>query len=574
MADRGVSARWLVPTALGLGLALAMLPLQTFLLDDWVQLQALEQGSWDLFRFASGEVAENRRAMAAGELPWFAHESLKISFFRPLSAALHGLDRVLFGHGTLGRGLHSALWYAALCAVATALYRRVLPEKHALLAAGLFAVAGAHCQPVLWFAARNALIAGTFGGLAVLAHLHGRWARWLLAPILLALSLAGSEAGLGAAAILLAHAWIMEEGRRRWTAMMPVAIVVVAWLAVYLATGSGVAHSGAYIDPLGEPVRFLVAAPGRMVFAVSVLLAGVSPELWYLWPRAHGWLTVWTGLAVAPFLLWLLAITAHASEARRRVLVWFGLAALLACVPVVAGLLGSRSFLVPSLATAPLVAALLLDPWRGEALKRVRIGLAIVLGLGHGLTAVGMWALAPWAAIQQASETSAALEQLVSLPGPVVLVDAPSADLATYGAHQLAVRGLQAPAWVALSVRPERVRVVRSERGYALLYPDWQWGDDSFKLLYRDITGFGSDWECALPVGRLRVLDDGAAGLRLGLETGVTPRFYGWRDGAWRELVVDGAPSPGGTLAPRGGEGGADVDGGPGAGSADPGLGR
>lgn len=529
--------RWWLPALLAALLALALLPVQGLLLDDWTQLHALQRGSWALFTFAEGDPATNDAAVAAGHLPWFSHPELKLAFFRPLSSALHALDHALFGLGTLGRGLHSAAWYVALCVAVTALYRRALPDRLAWPAALLFAIAGPHAQAVAWFPARNALIAGTFGALAVLAHLHGRVARFVGSPLLLLLALSAGEAGLGAAGLILAHVLLRERGSERLFSLLPATLVSLGWVGLYVALGYGAAHSGAYLDPLHEPVAFLAAAPGRLAFAVSVLLVGVSSELWYLLPGQHLALAVAGALVSLPFAVWLGFTLHHLDAETRGPLLWLGLGALFAVVPVLAGLLGSRSFVVPGIGAIPVVVCLLVDPWRGGNLRGLRIAGAVLLALGHVGFGLSMWVQVPWALQAQRAETRAAIGQLREVPDDetVVLLSAPSADVATYGAAHLAVLGEAGPRLIPLAVGPAEATLKADGDAVVVTYDEVGWSAGSFHRLY----GRPTAWE----VGTLRaveglsveVVERSAGRLRLRVAVEGPVRWWRWEGGRFEE---------------------------------------
>src|SRR5262249_44926467 len=112
----------------------------------------------------------------------------------------------------------------------------------------------AHTLTAGWLANRNAVMALAFGLAALLAH-HlwregwkpGVWA----SPLLLALSLASAEAGLGTAAYLGAYGLCLERERgwRRWATLAPAGLVLALWAALYRLGGYGTRSSGLYLDP-------------------------------------------------------------------------------------------------------------------------------------------------------------------------------------------------------------------------------------------------------------------------------------------------------------------------------------
>jgi len=498
------STRWtlLLPAAVGLLLAVLVAPSVGYHLDDWIHALLLDQGRLDIYRFARGDPAANQAAMDAGALPWFATPDLEITFLRPLSAALHGLDHALFGRSPVLAALHSAAWYAALCGVVTALFQRSLPERLVLPGALLFAIAGTHAQPVAWLAARNALICATLGGLGLLAHVVWRQdgstgppahLPGALAPLGLALGLLAGEAGLGLVAYVVAYE-IVGRGDSPWRrllALLPAALVTGAWLLAYLLLDAGVHGSGAYLDPLREPVAFLSSAPGRLTYALGVLLAGLSADAWYLYPRLHRALSVGGLLVAAPLLAWLASTLVHAHASTRRAVGWLALGAGLALIPQLAGLLGARSFMVPSLGGCAVVALLVLDglssQGRGLALRRAG---AVVLLLGHGAFALTQWVLMPWALLHARTTTDCALDALTALDLPddaaVVLLTAPGPELATYATTRGRVTGEPVSDLLPLTLGPRTVRIERRERHvWDVTLLDGTWLDSGFARLYR-----------------------------------------------------------------------------------------
>ena len=487
---------WLLPAAVGLLLAVSMAPFSRYFLDDWVHLYLLQEGDWGIYRFAAGEAALNQQGIHFGALPWFATPELKITFFRPLSAALHALDGALFGRDLLPRVLHSVAWYAALCGVVTAIFRRILPPQTALLAAVFFAIAGAHAQPVVWLAARNALICATLGGLGLLAHLawrDGLRPGVVLSVIGLGAGLFAGEAGLGIVAFVVAYELVGRRDPlgRRLFALLPAAGITLAWLVLYLAVGAGVSGSGAYLDPVHEPLRFLAHAPWRLAYVLGVVTSGISADIWYLRPQDHTALSVLGALCALPFLAWLGSTLAHAEPVHRRAVGWLALGAGLALIPQLAGLLGSRSVLVPSIGGTAVPAVLVVDGLGGRGGMRTvrRIGAGLLL-LGHGVFAMLQWPLTGGMIASGGVTTDRALADLraMDLPPdtPVLLVSTPGPELATYATLRGRVTGEPVPSLMPLVIGPRPVRVLRVDRLVWEVEPlEGDWIEGGFDRLYR-----------------------------------------------------------------------------------------
>ncbi|MDD9936301.1 MAG: hypothetical protein OXT09_22000, partial [Myxococcales bacterium] len=146
-----------VLAAAALGLGVRADSLQTgFFSDDFVEEAMLqghypaERGALDLFNFVDGSEHEVQLLMARGALPWWSAPDLKLAMFRPLTSALVGLDRALFGPDPFARHLHSALWWVLALAAAVWLWRALLPPAAVAVAALFFALEEAHTLPLSW----------------------------------------------------------------------------------------------------------------------------------------------------------------------------------------------------------------------------------------------------------------------------------------------------------------------------------------------------------------------------------------------------------------------------------------
>jgi hypothetical protein len=217
-----------VAAALGLALMLPLLA-SGFVLDDYLQILVLERSTAvglasphplrDMFAFVPG-TAENRAVLdGLGVTTWLAHPELKLTFWRPLSAATHMLDHSLWPRQALPQHLHSLLWWGAALWASLRLFRLVQGPGALLgLTALLFSIDDAHSLPAGWLANRNSSIALCFGALSLHAFIqsrrgelrHGLWASTLL----YALALLAGESGIGTTAFLFAisSAWTAAAG--------------------------------------------------------------------------------------------------------------------------------------------------------------------------------------------------------------------------------------------------------------------------------------------------------------------------------------------------------------------------
>jgi hypothetical protein len=379
--------------------------------DDYAQLLAVEGSTslykgqfsrYDLFVFANGVTADVRSSVERGALPWWSHPSLKISFFRPLSSALMVADHALFGRGTVGPHLHSALWYLALVAVVGLLLRRALPGSLVLGSLLLFALDDAHSLPVMWLANRNALVAATLGFLGVHFHLRAReeqkrWAHAVSAG-LCALGLLAGEIALGAVGYVIAYELTRtDEGlAKRSRALLPVAAVCAAWLLAYKLLGYGASGALMYIDPVSQPWDWIGAVASRGPVLVGALFPGIWGELWNVTPRdGRFWLVGASLGASALFFFALWRLSRSMEPLLRQRVWWMSLGSIFAVLPVSSTFPSGRLLIAASLGSSVVVAAMIQGAWRARGWRLKGITAAAGAGLLvllHVVLALPQWA--------------------------------------------------------------------------------------------------------------------------------------------------------------------------------------
>ena len=226
---------------------------------------------FNLFDFLDGDAAYTSALIDGGALPWWTLDTLRLSFWRPLASLSHWMDYRLWPHSGLLQHAHNLFWFGLLISLAVLLYRRLLGNIWPAGLAGLFyALDDAHGLPAGWLANRNALLAVSFGLLAI--HVHDRWRRsgWtpgaLLGPICLAAGLLSAEAAVGACAYLFAYACFIESGDKwkRLRTLLPYALVAGVWMAYYSIEGYGARGSAFYVHPGDDPLGFMIALGERI----------------------------------------------------------------------------------------------------------------------------------------------------------------------------------------------------------------------------------------------------------------------------------------------------------------------
>lgn len=562
-------ARWLLfPRAKWVALAAAAaLVLPTlglgYFADDYVHLGALEglptpQTKFDLFRFAPGDPEEIRPWITQGPYPWWTLPEVKLRFWRPLSSGLAVLEHAVFGLNPVWMHLHSVLWYLAAVLVVAGLYRRTLAGAAAGLAALIWAVDPGHFLPVAWIANRNALIAATPALLGVLLHLEWRerGRRWALPAALacFALGLAGGETALGALAYVAAYELVAGPGdrMRRVRSLLPVTLLLVAYVVNYRLSGYGAYGSGTYIDPSRDPAAFLLAAPGRIL----ALLAGkltllLAADYWIAAAELQGVLIAGGALATTVLVLLLRAAWSRLDAEEQRHASWLGLGALLALVPVASTFPSNRLFLVPGVGVGALLALLMREGWRAAptAPALLRRSAAPLAALHLGLASFA------WLAVHPIGYRL--LEEFDSAVRPKVLADVDLSGrhvvtLAVPGAltamYPMIVRALERGdlprSFHPLSLAPRDLALTRTgERTFDLAVIGGRFGESVFEQLVRSADHPMRDEEViALAGATVTVREvDGAWPARITYESersldDEANLFLSWEEGEYRRF--------------------------------------
>ncbi|MFP2932634.1 hypothetical protein ACLESO_47305, partial [Pyxidicoccus sp. 3LG] len=308
--------------ALGLGVLVSLPSLFVgLLLDDLIHRLVLtgqlhEFGDWGpltLYEFVGTARTTPAGLREVGLLPWWTSDVLSVRFFRPLTSALLVLDTKLFGEAPFPAHLHSLAWFLGLVTVVGWLHQRFLPAPQAGVATVAYAVAAAHLMPVAWLASRHPLISGLFGLLALTAHLSAHEDNWrpgyVLAPLLVVFALLGGEPALGAVALIGAYEVFgrREPWRRVAVHLAPYVVLVVSYLAFYVARGYGARGSAAYLDPVADPGVFLLTLVQRVLILLGELVAATPSDAAGALPPLHAAFAVWGALVAVGACCWLRA---------------------------------------------------------------------------------------------------------------------------------------------------------------------------------------------------------------------------------------------------------------------------
>jgi hypothetical protein len=521
--------------AAGVLLALPALS-NRLVLDDLLLLRRLrpapatqERGGGSgggLFTFATGSPLDAQRRMDAGDLlPWWTSPELKVSFFRPLTAATHALDASLWPRTPWLMQAQSLVFYALLLMVVGSLYDRVArraASRHpaggagaagasaaqatALLALMLFVLDDNHGATLSWLANRNAILTTLFGAAALWSHHRLRADGWrpgrVLTPALLAAGLLAGEAAVATLGYLAAYAVFLEPwppprrprlGRLR--SLLPSLAVVLTWQVAYRVLRHGVTSSGVYADPAHAPLAFLGALAQNGLGLAGAALGLTSADLLVWGPRAAAPLVLATaalGIAALGLVAWPVL---RASPAAR----FWSTGAVLALGPIAASLPGDRLLLFVSVGAMGFLGEVFgwyLARWRApfaaRAMIRGRLGRIFWVGLLFRRTLFALvllplrtHAMQPFALGADAAD--AAIRRFGPGADTVVFVNAPCSPDVSYLAARWALAGRPAPPRVRwLAEGRDGVRVTRVGEHTLRVAPEGGFLEHATEKLYRD----------------------------------------------------------------------------------------
>lgn len=496
----------------------------------------------------------------ATDLPWWTEPGLQLDLLRPVAALTHALDYRLFPHAPWLMHLHSLLWYGLLVFLLQRTLRATgIDGPRAALAALVFGLSQAHAMNVGWLAARNSLIAATFVTGTLLLHHRFRAGGSLLhaavAPLLLLLALLANEGAVAGVGYLVAYAWVLDDGRRRFQALLPYAAVVITWRVLYELHGAGAAHSGIYLEPSAAPLAYVART---VLNAFPMIAARLGLAMLDPLGSIPG-VELAAFVAAVPFVAGLGWLARERLLADRPARAW-ALGMVLACFTAGTTVPTDRSLLLLSLGGCLVVGDLILWLLRERASRRERV-------VGWGLVVLHLVVsplLLPLR-VQTTAWVHGMVERVATaLPaGPdaagrtVVLLNVPSDLLMLYSRAIVEARGERFPArtpW--LYAGPAALTVTRTAPNTIELAAERPWLAAPLDRMLRADLRFavGERFPTACITAEIAAVDEAALPTAVRFELhedrpGCELVFMAWIDGAPRPYAL---PEPGTsqTLAP------------------------
>lgn len=321
-----------------------------------------------LFTFLDGDPIRTAKMIERGYVAWWTDLESKTKFWRPVSEVTHWIDFQLWPDSPVLMHAHSIAWFLLLLIVLSTFYKRFLAPSIAMLALLLYAIDADHGLTISWISNRNAIIATTFGLLALVFHdkwrrenVHcGRW----LGPLFLIIALLSAEFAIGMGAYLLAYTLFIDDKpwANRLIAMLPYGLVTIVWRLIYNSLGYGSHASSIYFDPGSHFFEFLSMAVQRFPVLLAGQLGFFPPDIF---TTLHGPAALLYLLLAMTFIL-LIAIFAVPIILRNPQARFLASGMLLSIIPVCAPAPSSRVLLFVGIGAMGLI-ALIIAEWLESA---------------------------------------------------------------------------------------------------------------------------------------------------------------------------------------------------------------
>lgn len=466
--------------------------------DDYHQFDQAYDSPFSLLRRPVLTPEIVRAAQDSGYMPWWASlDSQTPRQMRPVGAFFLWIDLRLWKDQAFPAHAHSLFMYFWLALAVGGFYRRLFHGSGpagpvtAGLAALMYAIDDAHGVTIGYIHERSRIIAVALVALACTAYVKQRqtgWRPgWLLGPLAFAVALATYEAGILALAILIPYALVLDEApvKERLKALLPYALVAVAWRAIYALNDFASAKSGMYADPLGEPLRFAQHVFEQFpIYLGSTLLAVPADPFLFFGPTKYwvGWTIALVGSLA---LLWSL----RGFLKRDKLARFFLLVTLLGAGPACAAFINDRLLMVAQIGGCGLAARFLVTAFE-EQERAWRRPVVLTLVLCHLVIPVLLLPVRTmtmdWVFGRHQEVMLATLRGLTDARGrTVVLVNAPEMITALTPSLALQRRMLDAEGVIMLGVTSETLTVDRPDPHTLSLRPAGGYLNDRMSVFVR-----------------------------------------------------------------------------------------
>lgn len=335
-------------------------------------------GPLDMYNFSS-DSATFEIGRDKGFVPWWASDQIKTNFFRPLSSLTLAIDYTLWPNTPLILHIHSLLWFCLLLYLTYRLYRSI--SNSAVIAGTsvlLFALDDVFAGPAGWISNRHTLVAMVFGVLCIWLYHQGlankKWPYLAGAYGFYVAALLASEMGLVTFAYLFACLLFLDRDSwpERIKRLAPFVVITLIWRWVYISLGYGATGTLLYIDPLLNPIEFIIQALGRYpLLLFSALGLPLADLLIAFSPQA---LLITAAISLIP--IGLLAVIVYPVLKTHRTAAFWLVGLLCATVPLVSGIPGNRNLGFVSLGVMALAGQLFIDVAaikKPNSLKRIQL---------------------------------------------------------------------------------------------------------------------------------------------------------------------------------------------------------
>lgn len=216
------------------------------------------------------------------------------NWYRPLFGLFVGITYNVFGLNPTGYHLAVFLMYASIAALVGNLGELMTGERRiGLLSTVLFAINGAHAEPVLWIASANEILAGLFVVLAMSAYVQFRRSgttRWLLATgLFYVLGITSKETAVSLPVMLVAYDLLLHRSTKwqgvwqKLAASGPFLLLGLAFVVFRLVNGSPYSMA-VEISRIGINLLYYLAVealalPDNYGYLTALTLWGAEPIL-------------------------------------------------------------------------------------------------------------------------------------------------------------------------------------------------------------------------------------------------------------------------------------------------------